>query len=401
MTATTDRSDEALRIAIFTYSTKPRGGVIHTLALAEHLQELGHDVHIFALGKDQHSFFRPTTVPFTLIPFGVLSDDVGMDEKIKRYIESYYEFLIAHQSEPFDIYHVQDCVSANAVWRVRQEGRIGWFVRTVHHVDDFVSPSLIQCQNDSVYRPDYRIVVSRDWQRRLRDEFGVTSEVIYNGVDRRFMPPDAARRAAARGELGLDDAFAFLNIGGIEPRKNTTRLLTAFGHVKRGLELKGRRSVLLLAGGETLLDYRPYRDEFFALLGQSALELDKDIRLLGVIPDEQVPLLYHAADALAFPSIKEGWGLVAVEALASGLPVLTSDLPVFREYLRSEEDALLVDPLDEAAIAAGMLRLAEDEVFRRRLAAAGPQTAQKFSWEANARAHVDWYRRWLAEHCRD
>src|SRR5215470_11226383 len=217
----TYHSNDALRIAIFTYSTKPRGGVIHTLALAEHLQALGHDVHIFALGKDQRSFFRPTTAPFTIIPFGALPDDVGMDEKIKRYIETYYEFLIAHQSDPFDIYHVQDCVSANAVWRVREEGRIGWFVRTVHHVDDFVSPSLIQCQNDSIYRPDHRIVVSRDWQQRLRDEFGVASEVIYNGVDRRFVPPSASQRAAARAELGLDDAFVFLNIGGIEPRKNT------------------------------------------------------------------------------------------------------------------------------------------------------------------------------------
>ncbi|MFL5806601.1 MAG: MSMEG_0565 family glycosyltransferase [Roseiflexaceae bacterium] len=398
---TTRQSNDALRIAIFTYSTKPRGGVIHTLALAEHLQALGHDVHIFALGKDQRSFFRPTTAPFTLIPFAALPDDAGMDEKIKGYIQSYYEFLMAHQSDPFDIYHVQDCVSANAVWRVREEGRIGWFVRTVHHMDDFVSPSLIQCQNDSVYRPDHRIVVSRDWQQRLRDEFGVASEVIYNGVDQRFAPPDAAQRAAARSELGVVDAFVFLNIGGIEPRKNTTRLVTAFSRVRRELELKGRRSVLLLAGGETLLDYTPYRDEFFALLSRADLQLDKDIRLLGVIPDEQMPLLYHAADTLAFPSIKEGWGLVAVESLASGLPVLTSDLPVFREYLRSEHDALLVDPLDEAAIAAGMLRLAEDEGFRRRLATAGPQTARKFSWEACARAHVEWYRRWLAERRRD
>ena len=398
---TTQRSHDALRIAIFTYSTKPRGGVIHTLALAEHLQALGHHVHIFALGKDQRSFFRPTTAPFTIVPFGVMPDDVGMDEKIKRYIETYYEYLMAHQSDEFDIYHVQDCVSANAVWRVREEGRIRWFVRTVHHVDDFVSPVLIQCQNDSVHRPDYRIVVSRDWQERLRQEFGVTSEVIYNGVDRRFAPPNAAQRAAARSELHLDDEFVFLNIGGIEPRKNTTRLLMAFGRVRRDLELKGRRSILLLAGGETLLDYAPYRDEFFALLGQSTLQIDRDIRLLGVVPDEQMPLLYHAADALAFPSIKEGWGLVAVEALASGLPVLTSNLPVFREYLRSEADALLVDPRDEAAIAAGMLRLTEDQALRQRLAMAGPQTAQKFSWEASAQAHLDWYRRWLSERHRD
>lgn len=390
--------NDALRIALFTYSTKPRGGVIHTLALAEQLQALGHDVHIFALGKDQRGFFRPTSVPHTLIPIAVLPEDVELAERIQHYIRSYYEFLLAHESDPFDIYHVQDCVSANAVWRLHEAGRIPWFVRTVHHVDDFVSPVLIQCQNESIYRPNHRIVVSCHWQHLLQDQFGVESEVIYNGVDlQRFRPPTAAQRTAARAQLELDDEFVFLNIGGIEPRKNTLRLLKAFDSVKCHFEAQGRKSALLLAGGETLLDYTPYRQEFFALLDQSSLQQGKDIRLLGVIPDGLIPLLYHAADVLAFPSVKEGWGLVVLEAMASKLTVLTSDLPVFREYLRCGENALLVDPRDESAIAAGMLRLAGDVEGRPRLAAAGLQTAQKFSWEATARAHEAWYRRWLVE----
>src|SRR5919199_3483708 len=132
-----------LRIALFTYSTKPRGGVIHTLALADHLQELGHAVHIFALGKDQTGFFRQTTVPFTLIPIGVLPDDIALDERITRYIQSYYDFLIAHQSEPFDIYHAQDCVSANALWRGGAGGGSPPLFRAGPHVYDFFSPSLV------------------------------------------------------------------------------------------------------------------------------------------------------------------------------------------------------------------------------------------------------------------
>ena len=393
----TPQSNAALRIALFTYSTKPRGGVIHTLSLAEALHALGHTVHIFALGKDQHGFFRPTSVPFTLIPFDALPKEMAMDEKIRRYIQSYYDFMLAHADETYDIYHVQDCVSANAVWRLREEGQIGWFVRTVHHVDDFTSPSLIECQNNSLYRPDHRIVVSRDWQRRLRDEFQLEAEAIYNGVDPRFQPPNEQQRAAARAELGLGDEIAFLNIGGVEPRKNSIRLLKAFEQVQRALEAGGGRGVLLLAGGEALLDHEPYRQQFSAELAQSALQIDRDIRLLGVVPDEQMQLLYHAADVFAFPSVKEGWGLVAMEALASGLPLLTSDLPVFHEYARSGENALLADPLDEAAIADGLLRLATDQELRRRLAIAGPQTARQFSWQAAAQAHVDCYRAWLDE----
>ncbi|GAC1354875.1 MAG: MSMEG_0565 family glycosyltransferase [Herpetosiphon sp.] len=396
MKSLNDQATQSLRIALFTYSVKPRGGVIHTLALAEHLQARGHAVHIFALGKDQTGFFRPTTVPFTLIPIGNLPDEVELDVRIAHYIQTYYEWMLTNTSKPFDIYHVQDCVSANAIWRVREDQRIHSFVRTVHHVDDFTSPALIRCQNDSIYRPDQRIVVSRHWQERLQSEFGVASAVIYNGVDlQRFHPPTAAQRAAARATLHIDDEFLIVNIGGVEPRKNTIRLLKAFESVKHDLERRGRTSVLMLAGGETLLDHTPYRREFEILLASSSLEAGKDLRLLGVIPDDQIPQLYHAADMLAFPSVKEGWGLVVLEALASELPVLASDLPVFREYLRSNENALLVDPHDEAAIAMGMLHLATQDHERRRLAAAGPATAQQFSWSTTAQKHEECYLRWL------
>jgi glycosyltransferase-like protein len=386
-----------LRIALLTYSVKPRGGVVHTLALGEQLQALGHEVHAFALGKGQQGFYRPTSLPFSLIPFGELADDAPLDARIQRYIEAYDAFLGNLPPERFDVYHAQDCISANGVWRARAQRPTPIFVRTVHHIDDFSSPALIKCQNDSLYRPNHRIVVSRVWQQRLRDEFGLGSEVIYNGVDLgRFRPPTPAERAEARASLGLRDAFVFLNIGGVEPRKNTLRLLAAFEQARQRLEGQGRAALLLLAGGETLLDHRAYRAEFCAQLERSTLRDGHDLRQFGVVADAQIRQLYYAADALAFPSIKEGWGLVVLEALACGLPVLASDLPVFREYLTPDQHALLIDPLDERAIAAGMLRLAQDAVLRQRLAAAGPGLAARFSWAAAARQHADWYRLWLA-----
>lgn len=392
------QNPKSLRVALFTYSTKPRGGVVHTLALAEHLQALGHAVHIYALGKDERStFFRPTSAPFTLIPAAAPRDDEPLDERIQRYIQTYYEFLTRYQPGPFDLYHAQDCISANALWRLREDRVIPWFVRTIHHLDDFVSPVLIDCQNHSIYRPDFRLVVSRIWQERLAQEFGMESTVIHNGVElSRFQPASQVVRAAARAKLGLAEQWVFLNIGGVEPRKNSLRLLRAFQTVRQALAAQGQAAVLLLAGGDTLLDYAPYRAEFFQALAESDLQVDRDIFLLGVAPDDLIPVLYQAADGLAFPSVKEGWGLVALEAMAAGVPVLASDLPVFREYLRSEENALLVDPLDEAAIAAGMLRLVQDEPLRRRLAAAGPATAKMFSWAATAQAHADYYQAVLA-----
>jgi glycosyltransferase-like protein len=390
---------KSIQIALFTYSTKPRGGAVHTLALAEHLQVLGHQVHIYALSKpEQTGFFRPTTAPFTLIPSETREADEPMDVRIQRYIQAYYEFLLTNQAGPFDIYHAQDCISANALWRIRAEGQIPWFVRTIHHLDDFISPALIQCQDHSIYRPDHRIVVSRYWQQRLSNEFNLEATVIHNGVDvTRFQPPTPAERAQARAELGLDDQLIFLNIGGIEPRKNTIRLLQAFQLVRRQLAVQDRPAVLILGGGATLLDYEPYRREFFELLERSELRPDQDVLLLGVLPEAHISLLYHAADILTFPSVKEGWGLVVLEAMASGVAALASDLPVFREYLVPEENALLVNPQDEYSIAAGMLRLAEDDQLRRRLATVGLATAQKFSWAVTAQAHVNYYQSLLAE----
>ena len=116
----------------------------------------------------------------------------------------------------------------------------------------------------------------------------------------------AGQRDAARAALDLGDAFVVLNIGGVEPRKNTVRLLRAFERLMRELERVGRASILLLPGGETLLDHTPYRQEFLAALAASGLATAQrsDVRLLGVVADEQVPALYHAADMLAFPSVK-------------------------------------------------------------------------------------------------
>ncbi len=99
---------ESLRIALFTYSTKPRGGVVHTLSLADELARLGHKVHIFSLNPG-NGFYRKVEVPHTLIPCPVV-DYKNIDEKIANYIRIYYEFLSSIE-ETCDIYHAEDCIS--------------------------------------------------------------------------------------------------------------------------------------------------------------------------------------------------------------------------------------------------------------------------------------------------
>ena len=135
--------------------------------------------------------------------------DAPFDLRIEAMLEAYAEglrpLLGGH-----DIVHAQDCLSANAALQLRDEGVIDHVVRTVHHVDDFTSPSLIECQERSIVGPDHVLCVSAPWVERLRDEFGVDAGIVPNGVDtHRFRPPrDGAERDAARRRAGVDDRLA-------------------------------------------------------------------------------------------------------------------------------------------------------------------------------------------------
>ena len=138
-----------LRIALLTYSTKPRGGVVHTLALAESLAERGIDVHVFGLGPADGEFFRPIAVPFTLFP--AVESAGSLDEKVFLSVDSMAAGL-AETTLGFDLMHAQDCISARAATRVRDAGSGPPVVRTVHHIDDFTTEALVDCQRQEIGR---------------------------------------------------------------------------------------------------------------------------------------------------------------------------------------------------------------------------------------------------------
>ena len=397
-------ADGPLRIALFTYSTRPRGGVVHALELAEALAELGHSVRLFALEKPGRSgFFRPTDVPASFIPIEERADE-PMDERIARYIEAYVGYLERELSSrhSYDVYHAEDCISGNALVRLHGLGRVPHVVRTVHHVDEFPSPALMVCQRDSIVHPDTVLVVSEWWRHQLAEDFGVAAQVVHNGVDlRHFTPPESATaRQADRTRLGLSGRAVVLSVGGVEPRKNTLVLLEAFVRARpRIREATGLSPVLVIAGGATLFDYREYRDAFerevVRLVKTGLLEADSVLRT-GPVENDELLAYYRAADVLAFPSVKEGWGLTVLEAQAVGTPVVASDLPVMREYLVHENNALLVPPEDPDAIAGALVRAVADPALAATLRRNGMETARRFGWPSSAVRHVQIYRDMLA-----
>jgi len=378
-----------MKVAMLTYSVKPRGGVEHALAVAEALAGRGHEVFVSALAQPGEAFFRNTTVATALVEHVPAHE--AFDDRILAMVAAYREGLRPLLAGGgFDIVHAQDCISANAALDLRDEGVIDHVVRTVHHVDEFISPSLIACQDRSILMPDLVLCVSHPWIDRLAGEFGVPAELVRNGVDcDRFRAPrDAAERAADRDALGLGDRLAVLTVGGIEPRKGSLTLLEGFAHLRA--QEPERDPLLLIVGGATLFDYRDEIDRFQARARE--LGVGEHVRLVGLVGPAALERHYRAADLFAFPSTKEGFGLVALEALAAGLPVVATEIDVFLTFLAHGESALLSPPGDGDALGRALVRLARDPGLCERLVAGGRHVVDAYGWDVAAVAHEDAYR---------
>ncbi|MEU1272569.1 MSMEG_0565 family glycosyltransferase [Streptomyces sp. NPDC005799] len=357
-----------MKIALLSYSTKPRGGVVHTLALAEAFAAAGQDVTVWTLGRGGDAgFFRPVdpAVRLRIVPFPDGPPEESVGERILRSIA-----VLGTAFEPFaaayDIVHAQDCISANAVG--------GRCIRTVHHIDHFTTPELAACHERAIVEPYAHICVSAAVATELADGWGIKAAVVPNGVAYdRFATTEPAARANWRARLGR----YVLTVGGIEPRKGSLDLLEAYA-LLRSAHPDVR---LVIAGGETLFDYRDYRARWEA----RAAELRVEPIVLGQVADDELPPLVAAASAFAFPSVKEGFGLAAMEALAAGVPLVVRDLPVLREVFDSA--ARFATTHQDLAAELGAA-LTDDTAARR---ARGRRLAARHTWATAAERHLAFY----------
>jgi glycosyltransferase-like protein len=373
-----------LRIAILAHSTNPRGGVVHALELGDALCRIGHEATVHAPDPSGAGFFRPTRCATVSVAASPVGRDVTamVETRVADYLRHFE--IAAHRH--FDVWHAQDGISGNALATLKDCGLIRGFARTVHHVDTFAEPRLSALQARAIASADRLFVVSRLWRDRLTKEFNGVPHLVGNGVDtERFSPVpdenDATLRLLVKLPAGVR---SFLAIGGVEKRKNTIAILDAF----RLVHARHPSTCLVIAGGASLLDHDAYQAEFAAVLAASGLPDEAVIRT-GPLPQALMPALYRAADALVFPSVKEGFGLVVLEAMASGVPVVTSRIAPFTEYLDGG-DVAWCDPGDTASIAQAMT-VALEGPSREALIARGFAIAARHDWSRVAHAHLPAY----------
>ncbi len=221
-------------------------------------------------------------------------------------------------------------------------------------------------------RSDRILTVSESSKRDIMHYFSVAPEkivVVYNALDERFgIEPPAGEIAMVRERFQLDHGFV-LYVGNIKPHKNLVRLIEAFD----GLRRDGFDDLKLLIIGDEISRWPALRRAVHRY------KLHKHVRFLGFQSDETLASLYRLAAVFVFPSLYEGFGLPPLEAMASGTPVVTSNVSSLPEV--AGDAALLVDPYDVDEIKNGIKRVLTDPVLREDLRRRGLQRAREFSWE--------------------
>jgi glycosyltransferase involved in cell wall biosynthesis len=265
------------------------------------------------------------------------------------------------------------------------------YVLTIHDMSYFVDPRRYTrtkvmywhaVSRRSAKLADY-IITDSDYSKqdiiRYLDYPSDRIRVIAMAAHPRFRPIlNHVALEEFRARYGLEGPYA-LCVGTLEPGKNLFRVVRAFAQLRN----QGAHEYhLVLVGDKGWL----YQD-IFAEVRQ--LGLEKEVHALGHIPDDDLPLAYNCAELFVFPSLNEGFGLPVLEAMACGVPVVTSNCSALPEV--AGDAACLVDPYDERAIAQAMQSVLSDTGKREELIQKGLRRSAMFSWERTARETLEVY----------
>lgn len=311
--------------------------------------------------------------------------------------------------EPAPVYSVRELIALS--WRLwRQKVDLyhsthyvlpAWVpckaVVTIHDIIHLLYPEFLPSPLAFLYaqrmirrglsRGDAIIAVSTSTRSDLMEYFDVSGEkieVVYQGVSDAFREhlPEA-RLKDARARLGLEKPYV-LFVGNPKPHKNMDNVVRSYA---RALQIADFEADLVCIGDRGTGDFK---------IQQRAeqLHIADRVRLLGHVADELLPAVYQGATLFLFPTLYEGFGLPVIEAMASGVPVITSNNSALKEV--AEGYAHLVDPLDVDEIAHALAHCMSDREHREALAKLGLRRAEDFRWSKTAAQTLEIYERVLA-----
>lgn len=229
---------------------------------------------------------------------------------------------------------------------------------------------------------DHIICVSESTRADLLREFDFAEDktsVIYPGVSDVFCRQSSQQTQKTLDQFGLTHASYFLVVSTMEPRKNIEALLDAYLALPHAIR---EAHPLVLAGGMGWM-CEGIKRRLEALEGSQ-------VRYLGYVSEQQLPDLYSGALCFVYPSFYEGFGLPLLEAQASGVPLITSNISSLPEV--AGPDAILVDPRDIDELSVGLRKAAEDSEWRGRCTASGLTYAEQFSWQRCVAETLEVYR---------
>jgi glycosyltransferase involved in cell wall biosynthesis len=238
--------------------------------------------------------------------------------------------------------------------------------RTARRAAQVIAPSEFTCRDIA---RTYRLAPER-------------IKLIPLAANEQSAPTTDAEVARVRQRYEIDGDY-ILAVGSIQPRKNLPRLVRAYSALRRARP-NAKLPKLVLVGKKAWL----YTDTLRAI---AECGVAQDVNLTGYVPEGDLPALYTGALCFVYPSYFEGFGLPPLEAMRCGTPVIASDRTSLPEIVG--DAGLLVDPFDEAALAAALARLLDDAALRASLRTRGLARAAQFDWHETARRTLAVYQR--------
>ncbi|MBS1253720.1 MAG: Phosphatidyl-myo-inositol mannosyltransferase [Anaerolineales bacterium] len=359
------------------------GGVQeHIRHLSEHFQAMGHQVQILAAssatGDELQSNIVKVSEAIVPVPFSGSVVRISISPRVywrvKRILEE-GEFDIIHLHEP--IVPLLPLV----VLRHAKTVTVGTFhaYRDSHAAYDWGKPAI----QPFIDRLDGKIVVSTAARSTVARYFPGEYVIVPNGVEYgRFADDDLAPIA----EFG-DSRPNILFVGRLEKRKGFKYLLEAFRFIKAAVP----DARLLVVGKYDKEDVEPF--EWY--VKHHALE---GVHFVGYATSDELPRYYQTADVCCVPSTGfESFGIVLLEAMAAGTPVVASNIPGYREVLTDGKEGRSVPPGDVDELASATIALLNDPERRRQMGCAGRRTARDYRWEVIASRVYECYEMLLAE----